>query len=83
MRITTLVSATAIAMAASIGTATADDAQFKLLGGLAATPMTQGEMAKVVELTTPRADLSWSMVRRRQLVVRLRLLTLLSVPGLI
>lgn len=46
MRVTTLVSAAAIALAATIGSVTAAD-QFATLDGVSAVPMSSGELAAV------------------------------------
>ena len=48
MQMKSILAGAAIALAASISTASADELQFSVLGGITATPMTQGEMAVVV-----------------------------------
>ena len=57
MKIKSILAGAAIALAATIGSASADEAQFSILGGTTATPMTQAEMAVVigaaVQITTP------------------------------
>ncbi len=48
MKIMPYIMATTFALAASFGTASADDVRFTALGGIIATPMALGEMAVVV-----------------------------------
>ena len=52
MRTKLILAGAAIALAANISTAAADEAQFSIFEGIPATPMTQGEMAEVVGAVT-------------------------------
>ena len=53
MRTKLILAGAAIALAASISPAAADEAQFSIFEGIPATPMTQGEMAEVVGSGVP------------------------------